>query len=479
MSKLINAIEDETNVALTENGAISKRTTKSEVLDLFARGGALRTSSEHEICQIFSRALAEDELLAMKCLFYLRDIRGGQGERRTFRVIINFLAKNHPAVLRKNLHLVSEYGRWDDLLCLLDTKLEGVILQMLTDKLQEDIGADYPSLLAKWLPSINTSSADSRRYAHKIREFLGWDNKTYRKTLSELRKKIDVIERKLCANEWDKINYENVPSRASLIYSNAFRKHDPVRYNEYISAVAKGEKKINASTLYPHDIVERVWNTDSDSTMDALWNALPDYCADNPASRGIVVADVSASMSGMPIQVSIALAIYFAERNEGIFKDNFITFSHNPTLQKVMGHDIAAKVRNLNNADWDMNTDLQRVFDLILGTACENKIPKSEMPDAIYIISDMQFDQACIQNSESNFEAIERKYKAAGYKRPKLVFWNVRAANEEIPVTKDQIDTVLVSGCSPTIFKTVMNGTTPYEVMVSTLNQDRYKAITV
>mgnify|MGYP003667956653 CR=1 FL=1 len=479
MSKLLSAIEDETNVAFTENGALSNATTKSNVLNFFALGGAMRAREDSEIESMFSLALAEDELLALKTLFYLRDIRGGQGERRTFRVIINFLARVHPEVLRQNLDHIVEYGRWDDMLTLLDTPLEQEVLERFATQLGADLKSKTPSLLAKWLPSVNASSAATKRYAHKVMNHIEWTSKTYRKNLSHLRSLLDVVEKKTCANQWSEINYEHVPSRAGLMYSKAFSKHDATRYVKYLEDVKKGDKKINASTLYPYDIVEKCLEGNAPDNVDVLWNALPDYCADNPSTNGIVVADVSGSMHGRPMAVSVSLAMYFAERNEGLFKDSFITFSESPSIQKVQGHDIQAKVRNLEQTAWGFNTDLQAVFNLVLNTAVKNKMAKAEMPNVIYIISDMQFDQACSNNEKSNFAVVKDKYEGAGYKMPKLVFWNVNATANEVPVTKDEINTVLVSGCSPVIFKTVMSGTSPYKVMLSTLNQERYSVVTV
>lgn len=483
MNTLIKAIENETNWTVTENNAVTPRTTKSAVLDFFSLGGAMRNRDANSINQVFSLAFAEDRLLALKCLAYLRDIRGGQGERKTFRTVLNFLGQNYPEIVSKNLKAFVEYGRWDDLFVLFNTPVQEDVLKLVKTQLNKDLKAgkeDSISLISKWLPSENTSSKETVAQAKIVRKFLKWDSKKYRKVLSTLRKKIDIVERKMCANQWGKIDYPAVPSRASLIYRKAFGKHDQERYAKYLSNVEKGKEKINASTLYPYDIVERAFTSYStDKTLDLQWKALPDYCKDNPNSRGIVVADVSGSMTGRPMNVAISLAMYFAERNQGVFKDCFITFSANPQLQKVSGKDICEKVRNLSNADWGMNTNVQAVFDLILNTALKNKIKESEMPNAIYIISDFQFDQATTCNSKDNYHVIREKYAQAGYKVPVLIFWNVRGDNNNQPVTRDEIGARLVSGCSPVIFKTVLSGATPYETMLNTLNQKRYNLVKV
>lgn len=484
MNKLITAIENETNVAYTDNAAKSLRTSKSDVLDFFALGGAMRKRSEDDINKMFSLAYAEDKLLALKTAAYLRDIRGGQGERRTFRTILKFMGQNYPKVVRKNLQAFVDYGRWDDLFVLFGTELETDVLKMIEDQFNKDIVSNEGiSLLGKWLPSENTSSKVTKERARKVREYLELTPRQYRKHLSALREKLRIVERDMCAKNWENINYETVPSRASLIYRKAFGKHDADRYSQYLTDVENGAKEIKATTLYPYDIVERAlrmsYGDGQDRTLDAQWKALPDYCKDNPNPKGLVVADVSGSMSGRPITISISLAIYLAERNKGVFQNTFITFSAAPELQKIKGDTIVDKCRNLSQAHWDMNTDVQAVFNLILNTALKNKIKQSDMPDCLYIISDMQFDQACSNNDKTNFQVVAEKYKNSGYKMPKLVFWNVNAFNTELPVSKDEINTVLVSGASPTIFKTVLSGTTPYEVMLSTLNQERYSKLAI
>lgn len=481
MNTLINAIENETNVTLTENLAITPKTTKSDLLDFFANGAALRNKNNEEVERFFSLAFSEDKLLALKCLCYIRDIRGGQGERKTFRTLLNYLGRNYPELTKKNLKNFIEYGRWDDLYSLLNTPTEEDVLKLIKTQLNKDIKAeeDNLSLLAKWLPSSNTSSNETRKQAYKTRSFLGLTEKEYRLTLSSLRKKIDIVERKMCSQKWNKINYSSVPSRATLIYRKAFAKHDSERYSKWQSDVEKGKKEIKASTLYPYDIVERAFSADNtDKTLDLQWKALPDYCENSPNKNGIVVADVSGSMSGRPMSVSISLAMYFAEKNKGAFKDYFITFTTSPELVKVKGDTIVEKVKNLQNANWGGNTNIQAVFDLILNTAIKNSVKQNEMPNVIYIVSDMQFDQATTSNSQSNFEVIKQKYQNNGYKMPKLVFWNVRASSG-FPVIKDEINTVLVSGCSPVIFKTVLSGENPYQVMINTLNQKRYSLVKI
>jgi len=477
MNTLINAIENKQNLTTTENGAATLKSTLKATVDFFGLGASLRTRTDEDVISLFSKAFAEDPLVAVKTLFYIRDIRGGQGERKTFRTCLTWLAKEYPEVATKNLQNVVEFGRWDDLFCLRGTFLwRGNALPMI----REVWWSNKSSLMFKWLKSENTSSEDSRRIAQEIRSFLGVSPRTYRKKLSEKRAELDVVERKMCSKDWDKINYKGVPSKAALKYKGAFEKHDGVRYGQFIADVKSGKTTINAGTLYPYDIVEKCFARDDSPTLDVLWSSLPNY-SDNDSGNGIVVADVSGSMSGRPMAVSISLAMYISERNKGAFKDRFITFSDNPTLQKVVGNNIRERVSNLQSADWGMSTDLESVFDLILDTAKEHNIPAAELPSKIYIVSDMEFNQACHSPSSTLFERINQKYEQANYKCPDLVFWNVNARNTQSPIRHDQNGTCLVSGCSPSILKSLISGSivSPEQVMLDTINVNRYSVVTV
>jgi hypothetical protein len=319
---------------------------------------------------------------------------------------------------------------------------------------------------------------------------LDYSPKQYRKLLSSLRKKIDVVERKMCAGEWDKIEYSGVPSKAASIYRDAFKTHDSARYSKFLTKVEKGEETINASVLYPYDIVRDVRTLRAkDRTLEIQWKALPDYIAGNK-HNGIVVADVSGSMdcSGYyggktsnvaPIDVAVSLAIYFAERNEGAFKDHFMIFSNDAKLLKISGTTLFQNVNDVLNSREVANTDLQSVFDLILVKGIKNKVPQSEMPSHIYIISDMQFDSAVTASrSATNHSVIKAKYAAAGYNLPQIVYWNVNSYSD-VPVKFDEKGTCLVSGCSPAILKSVLSGkvTTPYDMMINTVCVDRYTVI--
>ena len=490
-TRFLNALKGVDNYTLTENGAVAKATTNSAVLDFFSQGGAIRALSPEKQQDMFLRAWAENPELALKAMFYFRDVRGGQGQRDAFRNQYKLLAELNADVARKNIPNIPEYGRWDDVYALDGTDVEEDAYALIAKQFHEDalkFFEDEPvSLLAKWMKSENASSRETKRLARKTREVLEMSPRAYRKALSELRKHLDVVERKTSANQWNEIEYSHVPSNAMMKYRNAFAKHDHERYTDYISAVNAGEVKINASVLYPHEIVGKVmpsyWEYNDEAEInsavaEAMWNNLPDFTGEEENS--IAVVDTSGSMGGLPIQVAIGLGIYLAERAKGPYKDHFITFSNKPKLQKVQGANIAEKVRNLWHAEWDMNTDIEAVFNLILNAAVKNGISQEEMVDKLYIISDMEFD-SCASMSKTLFQTISDKFSRAGYEMPKLVFWNVNARNAQFPMSMDERGFQNVSGFSPSILKSLMTGEFigPYELMLEVLNSERYKSVTL
>ena len=476
------------NRTLTENGAITNKSTKSRLLDFFSQGGALRLGRGADDAQdLFLGALQEDKLLATKALFYFRDVRGGQGERTTFRTFLHTLAQIEPNIVRKNLHLIKEFGRWDDYYALVDTSVEREMFELLFNQFKEDLSVEKPSLLGKWLKSENTSSPASRELGKKTRKAFGLKPAIYRKALSVLRTKINVLETQLSKNKWESVVYEHVPSQANLKYRKAFGRHDLTRYTAYLEAVASGDTKINAKTQFPYEIIRDAscygqWRgTETDrKALDVMWNNQPDYIA--KGENSICVCDVSGSMSGLPIQVSISLGIYTAERNTGPFHNKFMTFSENPQLQFVTGRDIVEKVSNLNEAQWDMNTNIKAVFDTLLQIGKDNDLENDEMVKKIFIVSDMEFDGCTMKlANETLFQTIAREWSEAGYDLPLLVFWNVASRNDQSPMSLDDRGFVNVSGCSPSIFTNLMKGkmTDAYEMMLDVLNGDRYLAITI
>ena len=480
----INALESQLNETTTANCAKAYKSTLNKCLDLFGKIAACR-NDVGQAQKLFAHAYKEDPETATRILFWARDIRGGQGERTVFRTLFKYLVEETPEIGGKLIELVPVYGRWDDLLILEDTSLWNNVLEVIKSQLNADnvlsASGGNISLVAKWLPSINASSKDSKRLGRKIASHLGWTERQYRQNLSKLRAKIKIVETAMCSKEWSAIDYSKVPSRAAFMYRKAFAKQDATRYTEYLSAVEKGEAKINASTLYPYDIVNQYLykGARNDKTIDLQWEALPNYMEGNEFN-GLVVADVSGSMMGMPMAVSISLAMYISERNSSpVWKDKFITFSAQPELQSIVGSTIGKRIDNLSRAAWSMSTDLMAVFKTILEAAEKNSVAPEDMPQKLIIVSDMQFDVACHSNKRTNFEQIQKLYRKAGYELPNVIFWNVNAIGGNVPMTVDDMGTCLVSGCSPSILKSILTGNsiTPIDTMNDTVYSERYQEI--
>lgn len=490
----LDNLKHEANYTVTENGAKTHLSTQNYCLDLLATIGALRGAPEEEILDRFFCAFAEDPVMAMKILFYARDIRGGLGERKVFRTILKELAEREPKTVKKNLKLISEYGRWDDLLCLLDGKCQAAAMDILVEQFRADCKAynfgnkDDISLLAKWLPSVNTSSKESVRLARKIAKALLLSEKAYRKSLMLLRKQIRIIENNLRKKDYT-FDYSKQPSKAMMKYRKAFIRNDEERYLEYLDSVAKGTAKMNTGTLYPYDIVHkcmgRCYGVKVDEaerrSLDVTWRALEDF---TNGSNSLVILDGSGSMYGgmnsdmTPITVAMSLAIYFAEHTKGAFHNHFITFSSNPRIVKIEGQDIYEKVRFCERFNECSNTNLQKTFELLLQTAVKNHTPQSEMPETLYIISDMEFDY-CTNADLTNFQYAKKIFAEAGYKLPNIVFWNVESRNRQQPVTKNEQGVALVSGASPRVFQMVISGETdPVKYMESVILTERYAPVT-
>ena len=514
MSAVRQTLNNEFNVSVTENGAVGYRTTGKELLDLNFAVASLRKMSDQEVANRFMKAFCENQILAMKWLFYARDIRGGVGERRLFRVVLQNLVQSNPDMVIPVINLIPEYGRYDDLWCLLyNDEAAQVVYQIVDKQLKQDwenMAAGKPiSLLAKWMPSINASSAQTVADAKKLCKALKMTEREYRKSLSKLRKYLDVVEVKMSDKNWSEIKYEAVPSRANLVYNSAFLRNDEARRREYLGKLEKGETKINAGTLFPHDIVHKYmtnggWYGRSlkakDATIEALWKALPNTV--NDCGNTIVVADGSGSMccnvdkssSVTALEVANALAIYFAERSSGQFKDKYITFSERPQFVDFSNNkSLHDKLQNALAHNEVANTNIEAVFDLILTTAINNRMSQKDLPKNILIISDMEFD-SCASTSSTHkdrwgytvrtapdkrlFDVIAKKYAAAGYKIPRLVFWNVNSRTGTSPVKENDLGVALVSGFSVNIAKMVMSGKTdPFECLLETLNSERYAPV--
>ncbi len=489
---MLEYLKQEANNTVTENGAATNITTESDCLDLFATIGAIRRESDKEIEARFIRAFTENRDIAMKLLFFARDIRGGLGERKVFRVVLRWLAHNEPNTVRKNLVHIAEFGRYDDMLSLIDTPCERDMFEILGEQFQADMdalaeGKDI-SLLGKWLPSINASNATTVSYAKKIARYLGMNDASYRKALVALRSHISIIENNLREKDYS-FDYSKQPSKAMHKYRKAFMRNDAERYDTFINKVSTGEATLHAETLAPYELVEPYINSfgfglrnitkQEQNTLNATWASLPEYNNDDNA---IAVIDTSGSMycTGKPLAASVALSlgIYFAEHNTGHFKNHFIEFSARPQLIEIKGETFAEKLRYLASFNEVANTNLEAVFDLILRSAVKNDVPASELPAKLIIISDMEFD-SCVENAQvTNFENAKAKFAAHGYKLPEIVFWNVASRNRQQPVKKNEQGVALVSGCTPRLFSMIASGTmNPYTFMMEIVESERYAKI--
>jgi hypothetical protein len=455
----------------TENGMPTMAGSANRVLDLFFKMGGWPNNPDLVLAS-FIEAYREDPLLAMKCLFYHRDIRGGQGRRDNFRHVYNWLCLNHPKVAAKNMVLLPEFGRWDDVFCAVQTSVESVALYIIADALKNE-----SALAAKWAPS---EGKEHKLWYRKLRDFMGLTAKEYRQVLTACRK---VVERQMCGNEWKIINYNHVPSQAIKKYRTAWYRHDQERYEEWLDNLKSGAKgaKVNAGAIYPHDVVRQAYYgvgipKQARDLIVSQWKALPNYMV--PGSMVLCMADVSGSMGQEGILISTTIAAYTAERNTGPFQDLMLTFSRVPKFIQLTG-DIVDRTLQIRRTDESpSNTDLQAAYLAILNLAVCNKLPESEMPKYLVIISDMQFDQAC-PGTDTAQQMASRMYRAAGYKLPNIIYWNVRTSNG-VPVQFDQRGTALVSGFSPSILPAVLSGEVdPMKVMLRKLNSERYAKVSV
>jgi hypothetical protein len=483
MSTLLSALQTENT--FTENGMTASSSSLNNCVNLFFEIGAMRGKDKQLLINLFVKAFNENPLVAMKLLFWARDVRGGAGERQIFRDITNYLANTQTSSLEKNLHLFPEYGRWDDLLNLIGTKLENQALTLISQGLDSKNG-----LCAKWMPRPNIGNRERKRQANVIRKHLGLSPKDYRKLIVGLS---NTVEQLMCSKNWEAIEYSKLPSKAMSDYMKAFSKNDLARFQAYLTSVQKGEAKINAGAIYPYDVTKNMTYGNS-MGADAQWNALPNYMEGNNEIL-LPIVDVSGSMmcpaggskTVTCMDVSISLGLYISERNEGKFKDAFITFSSNPQLQILKGS-LTERYEQLQSSEWGMSTDLEAVFKLVLNQAVKHNVPETEMPTTLIILSDMQFNAATGNGwgggsswNPTAQKMIEQMYSDAGYKIPKIIYWNLNARGNNYPVSFDKQGTALVSGFSPALLTNLLSGKdfTPESMMFEVVNSSRYEKVTI
>nr|AGS54254.1 expressed protein [uncultured bacterium contig00092] len=486
---LAEASKEINNLSVTENGFAGYKTTGRAILDFFFKVASYKNNQEL-LVKDFEAVLAEEKLeIAIALSLYLRDVRGGQGQRASGRTVFHSLidsGKLTAESIAKLISLLPEYGRWDDVLSFVNHSVAGAMAKdLITAQLLKDMESDNPSLLGKWLPSINTSSRASVKLAHIIRKTLGWNSEKYRKACVALRKKLAVVETKMSAREWESINYEHVPSVANIRYKNAFEKHDGERRKEYLEKLAKGEAKIHGAVNYPHDIIARIRMeqkpiSDSEHILyDKLWKELPRLKMEDT----LTVVDVSGSMESVvsgsttAMDVSIALGLYTAESIKGEFHNKVVAFSERPVLCEVPESDIVDRWLAVKEIIWSMNTDMQAVFQLILKTAVDKKLRQEDLPRQLLVVTDMEFDRANDSNNgrepfQKDFGIMEKEYSDAGYVMPKLVFWNVSSRTCTIPAVKPEV--TLISGFSPVTLELIANSVPIEQSILGVLGKPRY-----
>lgn len=491
MNSFMNNLKADINYTFTENGGVAHRSTLNPVYDLFALGASYRSRSDEDCIVLFMKAYDEDPELALKCLFWMRDCRGGAGERRFFRVVYHYLCENGDKNAWFNLKNISEYGRWDDLLYIaLGTEFQDAAFEILKRQLSLDIQCKTPSLCAKWMPSENASSYQTKAAANAFRKYLGMTHKQYRKMLSILRKRINIVERLMSENRWDEIEFDKIPSKAGLVYKNAFARRDIIK-QKYEDFAKSKDTKVNAATLYPYEIVAKAlgnlrynkWvGTNTDRAMfNKYWENLPDYLNGKPM-KIMCVVDTSGSMcyntANAPINIAISLGLYCAERIGGPFKNHYISFSSRPQMIETVGVDFCDKVQRIYRTNLCSNTNLTATFDLLLETA--KKSDPEDIPETIVVISDMEIDYMSTghwteKTAQTEMEKIKAKWRAAGIKCPKLVYWNVEARHNVILDAGPDVS--FVSGASPTIFKQVLTGKTGWDLCLEAIDSPRYERI--
>lgn len=475
---LKSLLQTESNYTLTENGALTHRSTKSYVLDLFALGGS--ANNRKDVSTLIKNALYEDTRLALKVIFYLSDIREGQGRRDFFRASLLEILSQDTELTIKLLPYVAEFGRWDYLYWFMGTRIQSNALSILEKEVEKCLTNNTPSLVFKWLASEDASSEETKRNAEITRRAFGLTRREYRKMLSWGRKALGdaVVERKMSTNLWEDIDHSKVPSVAMKKYRKAFISHTPNKFTTFVGKVEKGEAKINSKVLYPHDIIHAGAHTEGVErrALAAQWNALPNYLSENV--RALAVVDTSGSMRGQPIEIAASIGIYLAERMVGEFKDTIISFSNEARLFDVSHGDVFDKYNFLRRNEIIENTNLQSVFNLLLTTAMKHNVPANEMPNRIIIMSDMEFDSAT--RGSTNLDVIRSKYVASGYEFPQIIFWNVAARNMQTPATMNDQGIILVSGFSPVVMKSLLSNDpyiTPYRAMLEVINVERYAFI--
>ena len=465
----MNLIEGINNTIVNTKGSKYYNTSCNYNLDLFC--SVSRYDNEDKIITNFNNALSENETLALANLLYILDIRNGKGERRIFKIIFKYLCEKKPLFAIKILPFISELGRYDYILEGINTNIHNEVISLIKNQLLIDINSDNPSLLAKWLPSHRTHNSNNK-IAKIIMKELNMNEKEYRKTLSKIRTVINIVEKNLTEKKYKNIDFNKVPSKAMLKYNSVFLKNMKDEFEKYKEEVKKGNSKINTEGLFAYEIIKKVLSNSDDSLCDIMWNKQKDVL-NGCNSNVLVMADTSGSMTcfnSIPFYTSIGLALYTAERNNGFFKNHFLTFSSEPQLYEVKGNTLKEKVLNIK--PYVENTDIDKAFELILNTAIENKLEQKDLPSHLLIISDMEFDRGVYSKEGTNFKGWKKSFLENGYNLPNIIFWNVAGSTKGLPVTVFDNDVSMISGFSTNILNNLLTleNYSPLELMYDKLN---------
>lgn len=503
MTKFVDGLQKETDRAYTGNGDITYKDTLSANLDLFSKAGGARgndfyfdiSTSAMDYIEMFKEALNEDENIALRNLLNIRDFRhSGKGERLLFRELISYLAQERPTIAKKLIEsgIVEQLGRWDDLIFLFEYSYnQGYhmdVLNAIVKQIKQAMNETPVSLVYKWLPT-NTRNKRVYKVANELYPMLGYHNfKEYRKDVSAHRKSLKLIETYLSDKDYDPIEVSHIPSRAFNKYQSALVRHIPDKMDKFYSEVSDGTKKVKVSGITPDEIVSPLindlscwWDDSSNinkSQMRLIEESWKEMIKNNKdIGNSLVVADVSGSMTGKPMEVSVSLAMLFGQAMTGEFHNTFMTFASTPQLIKLSDNDsLRESVKKVLHADWDTSTDIDAVFEKILDTAKNNHLEQKDMPERIVIISDMQFDSAV--SDKPHIERWKESFKQAEYKLPTIVYWNVSSYNNS-PATKDEENVALVSGFTQGTLDAVINSKdiTPASVMLEALNKPEYDIV--
>lgn len=492
------------NYTRTGNDDLTYKSSLDNNLDLFYKAGGVRGNNYYgdnlkydDYIKLFLKAFDEDPILAIKNLLNIRDFRtNGKGERDLYRAIMVALSNKYGYIVSILVHkgAFESFGRFDDLIDLYEKTSNSDVKQNIVSHINIIISKDLNSmsdgksvtLLAKWLPT-NTRNKKVYAVAKSLASDLGLTYSEYRKQVSSLRKYLNVLENNMTRKDYNSIDYSKVPSRAFAKNTAAFYRNDEERIKEFFEKVEKGEEVIKTSGITPNEVVSKVidsvsrWSTTKLSkeelqSLELTWSSLVDSVKDS--GNTLVMADVSASMNGVPMSVSVALAILFAQSSTGEFHNMFMTFSGKPELIELSDSlSLADNVKSVLESDWGYNTNIDNAFASILDTAVRSHSKQEELPERLVIVSDMQFDESGAAGSV-HINRWKSLFEEQGYNLPVVVYWNVSTSNG-VPATSGEENVALVSGFTPATLDAVLTAkdVTPRAVMLEALNNPVYNLV--